>query len=144
MSQPDFEVIRRVLAGETAAFEGLVRQYQQEIYRLVYRMTRNAEDAKDLSQETFVQAYRSLGAFRGQSRFSTWLYRVAVNLCLHHLKSSARQDPAEVDERLPDMRADSLSVLLTDERERALEEMRQRRQSGELPQRPRKNASGTP
>lgn len=143
MSQPDFEVIRRVLAGETAAFEGLVRQYQQEIYRLVYRMTRNAEDAKDLVQETFVQAYRSLGAFRGQSRFSTWLYRVAVNLCLNHLKSSARQDPAEVDERLPDMRADSLSVLLTDERERALEEMRQRRQSGELPQRPRKNASGT-
>lgn len=122
MRQPDFEVIQRVLAGETAAFDGLVRQYQQEIYRLAYRMTRNAEDAKDLAQETFIQAYRSLGTFRGQARFSTWLYRIAVNLCLNHLKSSARQDPAEVDERLPDARADSLSALVTDERDRALAE----------------------
>ena len=122
MHQPDFEVIQRVLAGETAAFDGLVRQYQQEIYRLTYRMTRNAEDAKDLAQETFVRAYRSLGTFRGQSRISTWLYRIAVNLCLNHLESSARQDPAEVDERLPDARADSLSALLVDERDRALAE----------------------
>ena len=122
MHQPDFEVIQRVLAGETAAFDGLVRQYQQEIYRLTYRMTRNAEDAKDLAQDTFVRAYRSLGTFRGQSRFSTWLYRIAVNLCLNHLELSARQDPAEVDERLPDARADSLSVLLVDERDRALAE----------------------
>lgn len=72
------------------------------------------------AQEAFVQAYRSLGTFRGQSRFSTWLYRITVNLCLNHLKSAARQDPAEVDERLPDGRADSLASLLTDERDRAL------------------------
>jgi RNA polymerase sigma-70 factor, ECF subfamily len=122
LSQPDFEVIHRVLAGETAAFEGLVRRYQQEIYRLAYRMTRNAEDAKDLAQESFVQAYRSLGTFRGQSRFSTWLYRIAVNLCLNHLKASARQDPTEVDQRLADARTDSLSALLANERDRALAE----------------------
>ena len=120
MRQPDFEVIQRVLAGDTAAFDGLVRQYQQEIYRLAYRMTRNAEDAKDLAQEAFVRAYRSLGTFRGHSRFSTWLYRITVNLCLNHLKSAARQDPAEVDERLPDARADSLTALLTNERDRFL------------------------
>jgi RNA polymerase sigma-70 factor (ECF subfamily) len=120
LRQPDFEVIQRVLAGETAAFDGLVRQYQQEIYRLAYRMTRNTEDAKDLAQETFVSAYRSLGTFRGQSRFSTWLYRIAVNLCLNHLKSAARQDPGEVDGHLADERGDSLAALLTDERDRAL------------------------
>ncbi len=120
MRQPDFEVVQRVLAGDTAAFDGLVRQHQQEIYRLAYRMTRNAEDAKDLAQEAFVQAYRSLGTFRGHSRFSTWLYRITVNLCLNHLKSAARQDPAVVDERLPDARADSLTVLLIDERDRAV------------------------
>ncbi len=114
------EVVQRVLAGETAAFEILVRQYQQEIYRLAYRMTRNAEDAKDLAQEAFVQAYRSLGTFRGQSRFSTWVYRIAVNLCLNHLKSASRQDPAEVNGRLADQREDSLTALLTDERDRAL------------------------
>jgi RNA polymerase sigma-70 factor (ECF subfamily) len=85
-------------------------------------MTRNAEDAKDLAQETFVQAYRSLGTFRGQARFSTWLYQIAVNLCLNHLKSAACQDPAEVGDRLPDARGDSLAVHLTDERDRALAE----------------------
>jgi RNA polymerase sigma-70 factor, ECF subfamily len=120
--QPDLEVIQRVLGGEAAAFDGLVRRYQQEIYRLAYRMTRNAEDAKDLAQETFVQAYRALGTFRGRARFSTWLYRIAVNLCLNHLKSAARQDPAEVDDRLPDARAGSLETLLADERDRAVAE----------------------
>lgn len=122
MRQPDFEAIQRVLAGDTAAFDGLVRRYQQEIYRLAYRITRNAEDARDLAQEAFVQAYRSLGTFRGESRFSTWLHRITVNLCLNHLKSAGREDPAGVDERLPDSRGDSLAALLSDERDRALAE----------------------
>lgn len=120
MPQSDFEVIQRILGGETAAFEVLLRQHQQDIYRLTYRMTRNAEDAKDLAQETFVQAYRALGSFRGQSRFSTWLYRIAMNLCLNHLKSTAREDPAEVDDRQADARVNSLGLLLTDERDRAV------------------------
>jgi RNA polymerase sigma-70 factor (ECF subfamily) len=120
LRQPDFEVVQRVLAGEPAAFDVLVRQYQQEIYRLAYRMTRSAEDARDLAQEAFIQAYRSLASFRGQSRFSTWLYRIAMNLCLTHLKSVARQDPAEVNGNLADQRADSLMTLLTNERDRAL------------------------
>ena len=122
MRQPDFEVAQRVLAGETDAFDILVRQYQQDIYRLAFRMTRNAEEARDLAQDAFVQAYKSLASFRGQSRFSTWLYRIAMNLCLTHLKSAARQDPAEVDGTLADHRADSLTVLLADERDRALAE----------------------
>jgi RNA polymerase sigma-70 factor (ECF subfamily) len=120
LPQSDFEVIQRILGGETAAFEVLLRQHQQDIYRLTYRMTRNAEDAKDLAQETFVQAYRALGSFRGQSRFSTWLYRIAMNLCLNHLKSTAREDPAEVDDRQADARVNSLGLLLTDERDRAV------------------------
>ena len=71
MPQSDLEVIRRVLDGETAAFEVLVRRYQQTIFRLAQRMTRNAEDARDLAQEAFVRAYRSLAGFRGHSGFST-------------------------------------------------------------------------
>jgi RNA polymerase sigma-70 factor (ECF subfamily) len=114
------EVIQRILGGETAAFEVLLRQHQQDIYRLTFRMTRNAEDAKDLAQETFVQAYRALGTFRGQSRFSTWLYRISMNLCLNHLKATAREDPAEVDGQQPDPRVDSLGLLLSDERDRAV------------------------
>jgi RNA polymerase sigma-70 factor (ECF subfamily) len=118
--QPDFEVIRRVLDGETVAFELLVRRYQQTIFRLAQRMTRNAEDARDLAQDTFVQAYKSLAGFQGQSGFSTWLYRIAVNLCLNHLKSSRREDPAEVDATVADGREDALAVLLVNERDRAL------------------------
>jgi RNA polymerase sigma-70 factor, ECF subfamily len=120
VSQSDFEVIRRVLDGETAAFDLLVRRYQETIFRLAQRMTRNAEDARDLTQEAFVQAYRSLGGFQGQSAFSTWLYRIAVNLCLNHLKAVRREDPAEVNGSHPDVRQDALSSLLTAERDRAL------------------------
>ena len=114
------EAVHRVLAGDTEAFGALVQQYQGEIYRLTYRMTRNAEDAKDLAQEAFVQAYRALRSFRGQSRFSTWLYRIAVNLCLNHLKVTAREDLAEVSGDLPGSRTDALDVLLADERDRAV------------------------
>jgi RNA polymerase sigma-70 factor (ECF subfamily) len=121
LQQPDFEVIQRVLAGDRAAFDILVRQYQQSTYRLAFRMTRNPEDAKDLAQEAFVQAYRSLGGFQQRSSFSTWLYRITVNLCLNHLKAAGRTDPAEVDGSLADQRPDSLFVLMTDERDQALE-----------------------
>ena len=120
MPHADFEVIRQILAGETGAFDALVSRHQQTIFRLTYRMTRNAEDARDLAQETFVQAYRSLGSFRLQSSFSTWLYRIAMNLCLNHLREAGREDPTEVDARVPDGREDSLMALLTDERDRAV------------------------
>ena len=120
VSQADFEVIRRVLEGETEAFEVLVRRHQQTIFRLTYRMTRNIEDARDLAQEAFVQAYRSLGSFQGQSSFSTWLYRIAMNLCLNHLKATAREDPVEVDATLQDGRENSLTTILRNERDRAL------------------------
>jgi len=120
LRQSDSEVIQRVLAGDRAAFDVLVRQYQERIYRLGYRMTRNAEDAKDLAQEAFVQAYRSLGSFQQRSSFSTWLYRISMNLCLNHLKSAGRMNPAEVGGSLPDQRPNSMDDILTDERDRTL------------------------
>ncbi len=120
MSRSDFEVIRQVLDGDREAFGILVRQHEQSIYRLVYRMTHNAEDARDLAQETFLHAYRALGTFQRQASFATWLYRIAMNLCLNHRKAAARQDPAEVGDRLADDRPDSLEALLTAERDRAL------------------------
>lgn len=120
MSQADLDVIRQVLAGDRGAFDALVRRYQREIYGLTYRMTRNAEDARDLAQEAFLQAYRSLASFRGQSGFSTWLYRIAMNLCLNQLKARRREDPGEVDGDLVDPRVDALAVLATEERDRAL------------------------
>ena len=120
MSQTDFEVIRQVLAGDTEAFETLVRRYQQAIFRLTYRMTRNVEDARDLAQEAFVQAYRSLGSFQRRSSFSTWLYRIAMNVSLNRLKAAGREVPAEADAQVPDDREDSLARVLRDERNRAV------------------------
>ncbi|MBI4536722.1 MAG: sigma-70 family RNA polymerase sigma factor [candidate division NC10 bacterium] len=121
MSVADHDLIRRVLAGEVEAFDLLVGRYQAPIFRLTYRMTRNAEDAKDLAQEAFVQAYRGLGSFRQEARFSTWLYRIAMNLCLNHQKAAAREVSGEPDERLRDERKDSLAVLEAAERDQALE-----------------------
>ena len=120
MRQSDSEVIQRILAGDRAAFDLLVRQYQQDIFRLAYRMTRNPEEAKDLAQEAFVQAYRSLGSFQQRSRFLTWLYRVTMNLCINHLKAAGRRGAAEVDGSLADDRPDALDSLLAHERNRAV------------------------
>jgi len=119
-SPADLEVIQQVLEGQTGAFDVLVSRHQRAIFRLSYRMTRNVEDARDIAQEAFVQAFRSLGSFRRQSSFLTWLYRIAVNLCLNHRKATTHEDPAEVDARVPDDREDALTALLMDERERAL------------------------
>ncbi|HYL80312.1 MAG TPA: sigma-70 family RNA polymerase sigma factor, partial [Candidatus Acidoferrum sp.] len=76
--------------------------------------------ARDLAQEAFLQAYRSLGSFQQRSSFSTWLYRITMNLCLNHLKFTGRMDPAEIDGSLADQRPNSLEAVLSDERDRAL------------------------
>jgi RNA polymerase sigma-70 factor (ECF subfamily) len=70
------EAIRR---GDATAYRGLVEKYQTRVYHLIFGMVRNPEDAKDLTQDTFVKAYRSLHTFREDSQFYTWLYRIAMN-----------------------------------------------------------------
>jgi RNA polymerase sigma-70 factor (ECF subfamily) len=78
--------------GDGNAFELLVREHQSMIYSLCYRMTGSPTEAEDLTQETFIQAHRNLGGFRAESRFSSWLYRIALNLCLNWQKRKQRQD----------------------------------------------------
>jgi RNA polymerase sigma-70 factor (ECF subfamily) len=80
----DESLCRRVGARDEAAFEGLVARYQGRAYRLAWSLLRNAEDARDVSQEAFLRVYRTAGSFRGDARFSTWFYRILVNLCLDH------------------------------------------------------------
>jgi RNA polymerase sigma-70 factor, ECF subfamily len=77
--------------GDPEAFASLVRRYQRMIHALTYRMTGSLADAEDLAQETFIQAYRQLDGFRGEARFSSWLYRIAVNRCLNWRKRTRRQ-----------------------------------------------------
>jgi RNA polymerase sigma-70 factor, ECF subfamily len=82
----DRDLAARVLAGDRDAFEGLYRQHAHRLYNLAFRMTGGAE-ADDLLQDVFLQAYRKLGSYKGDSSLGTWLYRLAVNLCLDHLRS---------------------------------------------------------
>jgi RNA polymerase sigma-70 factor (ECF subfamily) len=83
--------IRRSREGDMAAFEELVRCYQQMIHALTFRMTGSQSDAEDLAQDVFIQAFRKLHSFRGEAQFSTWLYRIGINTCLNWKKSQQRR-----------------------------------------------------
>ncbi len=85
------EIIERVLGGDANAFEELVLRYEGTVYNLALRMVSNREDAADMTQETFIKAYNSLSSFRGDSKFSVWLYRICSNVCLDFLRSKSRR-----------------------------------------------------
>lgn len=80
------ELIRRAQSGDRSAFDALVRHYDQTVLRLVLQTVGSPEEARDLYQEAFLKVYRSLNRFRLDSRFSTWLYRVVVNVCFDHFR----------------------------------------------------------
>jgi RNA polymerase sigma-70 factor (ECF subfamily) len=82
----DQVLIERVRAGDYQAFESLVTRYEAKIYRLAIRMLRNPQDAEDALQETFLQVFRGLASFEGRSQFSTWLFRLATNVCLMKIR----------------------------------------------------------
>ena len=76
---PDVALVARAKDGDTAAFEQLVRQYDRQIFRVAQHITQNREDAEDIAQDVFFKAYTKLEQFQGNSKFSTWLVRIAVN-----------------------------------------------------------------
>ncbi|HZM02458.1 MAG TPA: RNA polymerase sigma factor, partial [Candidatus Saccharimonadales bacterium] len=82
MGDPDEALVLQSQNGDPAAFEALIRNHQHMIHSLTFRMTGSLADAEDLAQETFIRAYRQIGSYRGAAKFSTWLYRIAINLCL--------------------------------------------------------------
>lgn len=86
MELNDDQIIERTLAGETEAFNLLVRRWENPIYGLSLRMLGRDEDARDVCQETFLSAYRNLQKFRGEAKFSSWLYRIALNACHTRLR----------------------------------------------------------
>lgn len=89
--QQEMEYINKVLSGDRSAFESLVTENQDKVYSLALRMTRNPEDALDAAQEVFLKAYTYLASFRGESRFSVWLYRLTYNQCLDMARSKKRR-----------------------------------------------------
>jgi RNA polymerase sigma-70 factor (ECF subfamily) len=91
MADADAELVLQSQNGDPAAFEALIRNHQHMVHSLTFRMTGSLADAEDLAQETFIRACGQIGDFRGASKFSTWLYRIAVNTCLNWRQSEARR-----------------------------------------------------
>ena len=113
----DADLVRAAAAGDRTAFELLVVRHQRNIYRLCYRFVPNHEDASELAQDAFVRAYRSLGRFEGQAQFSTWLHRIAVNVCLNRLAlKRPKQAPLEDLERVAGRGEAADAAMLRSER----------------------------
>lgn len=85
------KLILRAAAGDTAAFETLVKAYEKQVYNLALRLTGNPEDARDLSQEAFVRAWRGMGKLRSDAAFSSWIYRLTSNVCIDFLRAAKRR-----------------------------------------------------
>lgn len=91
------ELVRLAKAGDDKAMENLVSRYEDKVYNLAYKMMGNREDAEDVLQDTFLSAIRSLGDFREESRFSTWVYRIAANAALTRLRKRGRREKTEAE-----------------------------------------------
>ena len=92
MIKDEKAVIERAKAGDTDAFEQLLVANQDNVYRLALKMTKNEQDALDISQEVFIKMYTSLSGFRGESRFSVWLYRLTYNQCMDFLRKKSGEN----------------------------------------------------
>ncbi|HLI47399.1 MAG TPA: sigma-70 family RNA polymerase sigma factor [Chthonomonas sp.] len=136
----DTALVQRAKANDRAAFNEIVLRYKDKVYNYIYRMVRNATDAEDLTQETFVRAYLSLHSFQSRASLNTWLFRIATNLCIDHsrrakrtqgLVTSLSPDNEEEEEGLqrdiPDATFDPQRLLLNKELgeklEKALQEL---------------------
>ncbi|MFQ5489963.1 MAG: RNA polymerase sigma factor [Phycisphaerae bacterium] len=88
---------RRLQAGDMSAFAELIQRYQDRVYNTVWRICGHAEDARDLTQDAFLKAHQSIGSFRGQATFYTWLFRIAVNLTLSSRRAARRRGTVSLD-----------------------------------------------
>src|SRR5687768_12138578 len=121
LREDDRQAVEACRNGDTQAFDRLVERYQRDVYRLCYRYVNNHFDASDMAQEVFLRAYKALGKFRGDSAFSTWLYRIAVNTCLN-FRSSRRLPGEELSDTLADKRRGALEEIEREEKARWVRE----------------------
>jgi RNA polymerase sigma-70 factor, ECF subfamily len=117
-SMDDAALVALAASGRREAFDVIVERHRRTVYQVCYRFVGNHEDASDLSQDAFVRAWRGLKNFQGQSALSTWLYRIAVNLCLNRLSlKTPRTEPIELTAPIEDKRSeDPQTHLLREER----------------------------
>ena len=109
MTWTDEELVARSRTGDAESFNQLISRWERPIYALAYRVIGREEDARDVTQETFLRAFRGLAAFKGQAKFSSWLYRIALNLCRDWIRRKKRSPIATLPEdvELEDLASDA-------------------------------------
>ncbi|EEG76728.1 RNA polymerase sigma factor [Dethiobacter alkaliphilus] len=137
------ELVARCQRGDLSAYDELMKCYEQKVYALCFRMSGNHTDAQDLAQEAFLKAFRALPSFKGQSQFSTWLYRIVTNTCLDERRRQARRpglvsmdkpldtDDGQIAVTLPDKGPDPLSEALNSELQAEIQELLSRLPAGQ-------------
>jgi len=111
----DEHVVERVLAGETALYEIIMRRYNQRLYRVVISILRDRDEAEDVLQDAYVRAYQHLSQFEGRASFSTWLTRIAVHEALARLRSRSRLQPLGTETEEEDIPVDSMPTSVDPE-----------------------------
>ena len=126
----DEELVARAQTGDSTAFDALLVKHSPRLYALVYNMTANHDDTDDLLQDVWAKAYRSIGGFRGQSQFSTWMHSIAANMTINFLKKRGRRWTMSLDDVdsgiLQDKEFVELQATSTPVREADLGEMQQK------------------
>src|SRR5918995_6438732 len=98
MTRTDEELVARSRSGDVDSFNQLILRWERPIYALAYRVLGREEDARDVCQDTFLRAYRALPGFKGQAKFSSWLYRIALNLCRDWMRRQRRTPTVQMPE----------------------------------------------
>lgn len=130
MALSDEQLVALTVKGDVSAFNDLVGRWEGSLYSFVYRYLGDAEEARDVCQEAFVRAYSHLEGFRGQAKFSSWLYQIALNLCRSKLRRQRSHPTVSIDDQavanplwaLPDERATPAEATLENERAMAVRE----------------------
>ena len=108
-------LVKKSQKGDYPSFEELVKRYEKKIYNLAYRIMGNREDASDVLQETFLQAFKKLAGFKGKAKFSTWLYRIAVNICLMRKRKRKKMEIVSLDVPILTKKEDEIKRELRDD-----------------------------
>jgi RNA polymerase sigma-70 factor (ECF subfamily) len=112
----DLAVVKQVQAGDVAAFDRLILKYRERVFGVVYNLTANREDASDLTQDAFIKAFQSINRFQGHCSFFTWLYRIAVNTTLSHLRKNRLRSFFSLEKLQEDGSNTQVLEQLTDKR----------------------------
>ncbi len=114
------ELIDKIINGDSQSFAQVVDRHKNLVYSLALRMLKNPEEAEEVSQDTFIKVYTALNSFKGDSKFSTWIYRIAYNTCLDHIKKNKKRydqlELNEVTENKVESLQNALDTMIVEER----------------------------